>query len=78
MSSPDEPLELIWDGLLSRETDQIRAVFAALDPASQRSVLLHLRRMALEPDWLPVQQQSAQFALDTLLPGMGEDDLLRD
>jgi hypothetical protein len=75
MFSPTDPLEIIWDGLLSQEPDQIRKVFASLDQASQRSVLLHLDRMSREPGWLPTQQQSAQFALEILIRGAEEDIL---
>jgi hypothetical protein len=64
-----DPLEIIWDGLLSRDPARIRASFASLNPADQCSVLTHLKRMATETGWLPVQQISAQSALDTLIEG---------
>ena len=75
MYTPNDPLEVIWDGLLSHEPDQIRTAFVSLDHTSQKSVLLHLNRMAREPGWFPAQQQSAQFALDILTPGLGDDIL---
>jgi hypothetical protein len=66
MNSLNDPLEIIWDSLLSQDSAQIQNIFNLLDPASQRSVLLHLQRMVIEPGWLPIQKQSAQTALDVL------------
>lgn len=63
---PLDPLEIIWDGLLSREPDLIRTTYAALDPGSQREALGHLRKMATEPDWHPEQRISALAALAAL------------
>jgi hypothetical protein len=63
---PLDPLEIIWDGLLSREPDLVRSTFAALDPGSQREALDHLRKMASEPDWHPEQRTSALAALAAL------------
>ena len=73
MDSPDDLLEIIWAGLLSEDPEQIRNVYASLDQASQLSVMQHLQCMATEPGWLPVQRQSAQRALATLLPDTSED-----
>lgn len=78
MFSTGDPLEFIWDGLLSQEPEQIRKVFASLDQASQRSVLLHLKRMVTETGWLSVQHQSAQFALNILTPSTGDDIFFKD
>jgi hypothetical protein len=78
MLSTEDPLETIWDSLLSQEPEQIRIVFATLDQASQRSILLHLKRMVTEPGWMSVQQQSAQFALNTLTPSTDADFLFED
>jgi hypothetical protein len=61
-----DPLESIWDGLLSHDPAQIIKSYNSLDPSSQRSAWLHLKRMVSEEGWLPVQQQSAQIALDAL------------
>ena len=63
--NPD-PLEIIWDGLLSRDPDRIRATYADLDPESQQVVLEHLLRMTRENGWHAEQVHSAQTALDTL------------
>lgn len=69
-NEPIDPLEQIWDGLLSREPEQIRAAYAGLDPASQRVVIAHLKRMANEPDWHPEQRISALTALAALGEGI--------
>ena len=61
-----DPLQILWDALLSREPERIRAAFAGLDGSAQTDVLAHLRRMALEPDWHPEQRASALAALDAL------------
>ena len=73
MDLSDDPLEIIWAGLLSENPEQIRFVYASLDQASQLSIMQHLHRMVTEPGWLPVQRQSAQFALETLLSDASED-----
>jgi hypothetical protein len=61
-----DPLEQLWDGLLSRQPERVRAAFATLDGASQRITLAHLKRMATESDWHPEQRQSAMAALQAL------------
>jgi hypothetical protein len=66
MNSLNDPLEIIWDSLLSEDSMQIQNTYNLLDPASQQSVLLHLQRMVIEPGWLPIQKQSAETALDVL------------
>lgn len=65
MDAP-EPLEMIWDNLLSRSPERIRAVFASLDEESRCEVIAHLKRMASEDGWHPEQVASARAALDTL------------
>jgi hypothetical protein len=62
----NDPLEKIWDGLLSQDPHQIQSIFTSLDTQSQRSVLHHLQRMLDEKGWFPVQKQSAQIALNAL------------
>jgi len=69
----NDPLEMIWDGLLSHDPVEIQRVFNILDSESQEVVLLHLQRMVTEPGWLPVQQQSAQIALSVLQPILKSD-----
>ena len=61
-----DPLEILWNSLLSRNAKRIRSVFAGLDKASQGEVLKHLKRMTTEEGWHPEQIKSAQSALDAL------------
>lgn len=66
MTTPTNPLELLWDALLSRQPEKVRAAFNNLDPNSQRSVRIHLERMVSEPGWHPEQVKSAKAALTAL------------
>jgi hypothetical protein len=59
-------LEQVWDGLLSRDPEQIRQTYAGLDTGSQSEVLEHLKRMATEEGWHPRQVDSACAALAAL------------
>lgn len=69
-----DPLEIIWDGLLSRDSQRIRATFIQLDPESKEVVLEHLERMTREPGWHTEQVISAQEALKAILdPQTGDD-----
>jgi len=61
-----DPLELLWDNLLSRQADLIRPAFTSLSEVDQQMVLTHLQRMTTEPGWHPEQRISAQTALDAL------------
>ena len=63
---PAEPLALLWDAILSRQPDRIRAAFQALNPAAQSALSAHLERMVSEDGWHPEQQKSAQAALDVI------------
>ena len=65
-STLSDPLEILWDNLLSRQPDQVRAAFATLTVTEQQAVLDHLRRMSQEAGWHPEQRRSAQAALDAL------------
>ncbi|HEY4693012.1 MAG TPA: hypothetical protein VIH16_06210 [Bellilinea sp.] len=58
-----DPLEILWDGLLSRDGDRIRATFAGLDETAQQFVLEHLVRMTREDGWQSEQVESARSAL---------------
>jgi uncharacterized protein YdeI (YjbR/CyaY-like superfamily) len=58
--------EALWDALLSREPELVRAAFHRLGAGEQEAVLFHLRRMTAEPDWHPEQRLSAQAALQVL------------
>lgn len=61
-----ETLELLWDQLLSRQPEQIRAAYNRLSPDEQVYVLRHLGRMASEPGWHTEQVLSAQAAINAL------------
>lgn len=62
----EDQLEQLWDGLLSRQPEQIQRAFATLTPGDQMGVLAHLKRMATEPGWHPEQRASALAALAAL------------
>jgi hypothetical protein len=64
-SAPQDP-ETLWESLLSRQPEQVRAAFNSLDPGGQKLVLEHLQRMTGEDGWHPEQRLSAQAALDAL------------
>jgi len=59
-------LENIWDRLLSRRPEEVRAVFSTLAAEERAAVLAHLQRMANEAGWQPEQRLSAQSALQAL------------
>jgi len=61
-----DPLEILWDGLLSRDEKRIIAVFQFLDKSSQLEVVTHLNRMVSEEGWHPEQVLSAQAALNAI------------
>lgn len=61
-----DPLERLWDALLSRQPEQVRGAFIALQAEEKKAVLAHLRNMANEPGWHPEQQLSARAALQAL------------
>ncbi len=66
MDESSDSLETLWDGLLSRQPEQIRAAYAGLDEIEKIAVLAHLERMASESGWHPEQHLSAQAALEAL------------
>jgi hypothetical protein len=71
-----DPLEILWDALLSREPLRVLAAFADLLPDDQASVYRHLQRMAAEDGWHPEQRASALAALKALNAGSdGETQL---
>lgn len=63
----DAEIEAIWDGLLSRQPEMIRATYARLTGEEQTAVLAHLHRMATEPGWHAEQITSAKAALEALV-----------
>jgi hypothetical protein len=66
MHKTSDQIELLWDNLLSRQPDLIRAAFAALKAVDQKAVLAHLQRMASESGWQPEQCTSAKTAIQAL------------
>jgi hypothetical protein len=62
----ENQLEVLWEDLLSRQPDRVRAAFAKLDAPEQQVVLTHLQRMVSERGWQPEQRISAQAALKAL------------
>ena len=62
---PDQ-LEGLWEDLLSRQPELIRAAFDSLDKPSQKAVFTHLQRMVSEVGWQPEQQVSAKAAIQAL------------
>ena len=66
MSESFFPIEDLWEQLLSSDPERIRKAFSELDPISQKSVLEHLNKMAVEEGWHPAQRASARAALQAL------------
>lgn len=66
MTLPEDPLEIFWDQMLSRDSGQIRSAFYALDAADRANVTAHLERMAGETGWNPEQTKSARIALEVI------------
>jgi hypothetical protein len=58
--------EGLWETLLSRQDEQVRAAFYSLDDEQKNAVFSHLRSMVSEPGWHAEQRLSAQAALDAL------------
>jgi hypothetical protein len=61
-----DPIETLWEEILSRQSERIQAAFATLSAEEKVAVLDHLNRMASEPGWHPEQIASASKALKTL------------
>jgi len=53
----------IWEKLLSRDTESIRALFKKLSSEEKLAVQAHLKKMAHETGWHPEQKESALKAL---------------
>ena len=58
--------ETLWDNLLSRQPERVKAAFSSLDPPSQEYVETDLQSMATEEGWHPEQRKSARAALKYL------------
>ena len=61
-----DPLEALWDEILSRQPERVRAAFTSLPQADQKNLLTHLERMATETGWHAKQRKSARAALKAL------------
>lgn len=73
MDKGRDQLEILWDDLLSRQPDLIKAAFASLDVSDQQTVLTHLQKMVREDGWQPEQRLSAEAALEVLVARPGQD-----
>lgn len=60
------PLELLWDQLLSRQPELVRKAYSELALPEQQAVRLHLEHMINEPGWHPEQRLSAWVAIQAL------------
>ncbi len=60
------PVDLVWEQILSRDPELIRAMYEKLTIDEQMAVLKHLKIMISEEGWHPEQVKSAQVALKTL------------
>jgi cytochrome c553 len=59
-------LEDLWESLLSEEPPRIRAVWEELTDDECELVAAHLKRMATEEGWHPLQRQAASKALEVI------------
>jgi hypothetical protein len=66
MDRSTDPLEDLWDKILSRQSEQIRKAFMSLRSDEQQSVLTHIKHMATNPGWHLEQRISAQAAIEAL------------
>lgn len=66
MDTGQDSLETLWDGILSREPEQVQAAFSTLSDEEKQAVLAHLNRMSTEEGWHPEQRLSALLALQAL------------
>ncbi len=66
MADLQNPLQDFWEEILSGESVRVRKAFDDLEPDTQEAVLRHLKRMAEEAGWHPLQQASARAALQSL------------
>lgn len=64
--------ERLWQHLLSRDAGQVRAAFMLLSHEEKAAVLVHLNRMAEDPNWHPEQRKSATSALIALQSETGK------
>lgn len=72
MSDLDAYLVMVWDGILSRESEKISLTFLMLDESDRKTVKNHLQRMVTEPGWHSEQVTSAATALKVIESLVGE------
>jgi hypothetical protein len=65
-SRSSNKLETLWDDLLSRQPERVRAAYTSMKTSEQKAVVAHLQRMVDEPGWQPEQRSSALAALKAL------------
>ncbi len=58
-----DPLEILWNQILSRDPEKVRKMFVSLPKAEKIGIRAHLIRMTTEEDWHPEQVKSASIAL---------------
>lgn len=61
-----EPLESLWNNLLSRDESLIKLTFGSISPMEQHKIISHLERMITEDGWHHEQVESAARALSVL------------
>ena len=61
-----DPLEKLWNDLLSREPELVVGAYQGLSNEEKEAVYEHLHRMATEGGWHPEQKQSASSALEAI------------
>jgi hypothetical protein len=59
----DNSLEALWDGLLSKEPEKVKSIYQNLGIKDREYAISHLKRMANEDGWHPLQKSAAQVAL---------------
>ena len=64
--SQNEPLEKMWDDLLSREPDIVTDAFQKIDHENRINVIKHLETMVNEKGWHIEQKKSARIALKVI------------
>jgi hypothetical protein len=69
-----EPLEILWEEILSRQPQRIRAAFEGLEEKQKDAILKHLNKMASEDGWDAEQAASAQAALQALEGDQARND----
>ncbi len=61
-----EPLERLWNDLLSRDERLIQQTFESISPMEQQMIVAHLQKMVSEEGWQKEQIDSAAEALSVI------------